>query len=687
MCRISPPAPGLPVGPGRVVGQALDVRATSGRRRSTGTGPPARRPHRSAVDARPSRSRPWRPSGRRRRRSGPRTSGSRSRPRSSLRQTAGPNHGLPAPASSAPLDRSTEMSWTGQPLAQRPADAPVAAAGVAVEDEGALGGAERAAARGSWASPGARSMSGRLQRTPGRAHGLATTLTQTLDSLFAGTLARHDLAIAQRRRVTHDVHDHAPRPSTSSALRDRIHGTVIAPADPGYDEARVVVARRDRPPARGHRPGRRHRRRARGHRARPRDRPELAVRAGGPQRRRALDVVDGGIVLDVRGPRLARDRRRRPDRVGRRRADRASPTPRRPMPMTSRRASATRDPWGSPGLTLGGGIGYLVRRDGLTIDNLLAVELVTADGEVRVVDAEHEPDLFWAVRGGGGNVGVATRFHYRLHPVAEVTGGMLLLPATPAVARRCRADPDRGARGVSGDRQRDALPADAVRARVVARQGRRDGHACYAGPPDEADAGPRPGPRPRRAARRHGPPDPLPRDVPAGRPGLPPAGGREDATSSTRSTSRRRRPSSSGSPRSSVDVADARGPAAALGGAAARVPDDATAYAHRERRFMATVAAFYAGPRRSARRSRPGSTTLVQALDPVAGRLRQLRRRRGRGARPRRLSRRRRGSGWPRIKRRYDPENLFRRNQNVAARSGRLRGAGLYGSSGTAGRS
>jgi FAD binding domain len=88
---------------------------------------------------------------------------------------------------------------------------------------------------------------------------------------------------------------------------------------------------------------------------------------------------------------------------------------------------------GIGGLTLGGGIGYLVRKHGLTVDDLLAAELVTADGEVLHVDDDSHPDLFWAIRGGGGNFGVATRFRFRLHPLDRVVGGMLLLPATPEV--------------------------------------------------------------------------------------------------------------------------------------------------------------------------------------------------------------------------------------------------------------
>jgi FAD/FMN-containing dehydrogenase len=85
---------------------------------------------------------------------------------------------------------------------------------------------------------------------------------------------------------------------------------------------------------------------------------------------------------------------------------------------------------GIGGLTLGGGVGYLVRKYGLTIDDLLAAEIVTADGQLSRVDANTQPDLFWAIRGGGGNFGVVTRFQFRLHEVDSVVGGMLFLPAT-----------------------------------------------------------------------------------------------------------------------------------------------------------------------------------------------------------------------------------------------------------------
>jgi FAD/FMN-containing dehydrogenase len=80
---------------------------------------------------------------------------------------------------------------------------------------------------------------------------------------------------------------------------------------------------------------------------------------------------------------------------------------------------------GIAGLTLGGGIGYMDRFAGLTCDNLLGAEIVTADGQVLQVGEDTHPDLFWALRGGGGNFGVVTSFRYRLHPVTEVFGGLL----------------------------------------------------------------------------------------------------------------------------------------------------------------------------------------------------------------------------------------------------------------------
>jgi FAD/FMN-containing dehydrogenase len=90
---------------------------------------------------------------------------------------------------------------------------------------------------------------------------------------------------------------------------------------------------------------------------------------------------------------------------------------------------------GIGGITLGGGVGLLSRKHGLTIDSLLAAEIVTADGELVHTDEDSHPDLFWAIRGGGGNFGVVTRLQFRLHEVDDIVGGMMMLPATPDVLR------------------------------------------------------------------------------------------------------------------------------------------------------------------------------------------------------------------------------------------------------------
>jgi len=87
---------------------------------------------------------------------------------------------------------------------------------------------------------------------------------------------------------------------------------------------------------------------------------------------------------------------------------------------------------GIAGLTLGGGVGWLVRKYGLSCDNLLAVDVVTADGQFQRATPEENGDLFWALRGGGGNFGVVTAFRYRLHPVSTVLAGLVIHPRDAA---------------------------------------------------------------------------------------------------------------------------------------------------------------------------------------------------------------------------------------------------------------
>jgi FAD/FMN-containing dehydrogenase len=88
---------------------------------------------------------------------------------------------------------------------------------------------------------------------------------------------------------------------------------------------------------------------------------------------------------------------------------------------------------GVGGLTLGGGIGFLIGRHGLSCDNLAGAEIVTVDGSVLELGEDEHTDLFWAIRGGGGNFGVVTRLDFRLHPVREIVGGVLVWPIEAAV--------------------------------------------------------------------------------------------------------------------------------------------------------------------------------------------------------------------------------------------------------------
>ena len=213
-----------------------------------------------------------------------------------------------------------------------------------------------------------------------------------------------------------------------SDLRAQLNGKVIASDDAGYDDARrVVFTGFDRRPAAI----------VRAADASDVSRvvsvaretgAELAVRSGGHSRA-GHGTSEGGIVLDLSAMNAVEV-----DAGGRTAWAQTGATTGDYTKATGEHGLATglgdTPTVGLGGITLSGGIGFLVRKNGLTIDDLLAAEVVTADGELLEVDEETHPDLFWALRGGGGNFGVATGLRFRLHEIDEVVGGMLMLPAS-----------------------------------------------------------------------------------------------------------------------------------------------------------------------------------------------------------------------------------------------------------------
>ncbi len=158
---------------------------------------------------------------------------------------------------------------------------------------------------------------------------------------------------------------------------------------------------------------------------------ELAVRSGGHSRA-GHGTSERGIVLDLsamNAVEIDADGRAAWAQTGVRAGDYTRATGVRGLATGLGDTASV----GLGGITLGGGIGFLVRKHGLTIDDVLAAEVVTADGGRLDVDEHAHPDLFWALRGGGGNFGVVTRLRLRLHEIDQVVGGILVLPASADV--------------------------------------------------------------------------------------------------------------------------------------------------------------------------------------------------------------------------------------------------------------
>ena len=450
------------------------------------------------------------------------------------------------------------------------------------------------------------------------------------------------------------------QPNISIAqLRAELAGQVIGADDVGYDEAReVFVPNVDRRPAVI---------------VRPADASEvayivslaresgleLAVRSGGHSSA-GHGVSEGGIVLDLslmKALEIDPDRRVAWAESGLTAGEVTSALGAHGLAVGFGDTGSV----GIGGLTLGGGVGYLVRKHGLTIDDLLAADIVTADGRLLRADAEHHSDLFWAIRGGGGNFGVAARFQYRLHSVDTVTSGMLILPATPQVIASFIAAAEAAPEELSTIAT--VMPAppmpfvpDEHRGRLVVMA-----TLVHAGP---AEAGER-AVAPFRALAT-----PIVDMLrPMSYPELyPPENGayRPRATARTlfldtvdRGVAERILEHLRAST-AQMAVAQLR----VLGGAMARVPAEATAFAHRTSRLMLNVAAVYATPDEAPVHEAWVTKAAAALRQADAGAyvnfLADEGEQRIRAAYP--------GRTWDRlaaIKLQYDPTNLFRLNQNI----------------------
>jgi len=449
-------------------------------------------------------------------------------------------------------------------------------------------------------------------------------------------------------------------------LRGHLRGALCYPGEPGYDEARTIWnAMIDRRPAAIVRAAAAEDvARAIGV-ARERQLP-LSVRGGG-HNIAGLAVCDGGLMIDLSPLKTVRvDPARRTARVepGATLADFDKAAQAFGLATPLGINSTT----GVAGLTLGGGFGWLSRKHGLTIDNLAGADVVLASGAQVHASAEENPDLFWALRGGGGNFGVVTSFEFRLHPIGpEITAGLVVYPFSDAVRilrkyrEIVRSAPDELSCWAV---LRKAPPLPFLPAEVHGREVLILA-MCHIGPREQAEAAVAPLRALGKPVGEHVGAMPFVAWQQAFDPLLTP--GRRnywkshdfvelgDATIDLLAEYAARLPS----PECEIFVGH-------LGGAVNRVPADATAYPHRDVNFVMNVHTRWGDPAEDGA-CIGWARTFFDAMAPHAtGGVyvnfmpedeAQRVRRGAYGANYERLSR---------LKARYDPENLFQRNQNIA---------------------
>jgi FAD/FMN-containing dehydrogenase len=448
-----------------------------------------------------------------------------------------------------------------------------------------------------------------------------------------------------------------------ASLRDRLTGQLITPGSGDFDAARATPFRDGRHPLAIARVASAADVAAVVDVARDNGLP-LAVRSGGHSVA-GYSVVDDSVVIDFsRMKRVDIDPVTRIARVqpGATSGDLAGPAGAHGLALSTGDTHSV----GMGGLVTGGGVGFMVRKHGLAIDNLVQAQVVTAAGEIVTASETSHPDLFWAIRGGGGNVGIVTEFTFRLAAVDRILGGDLMLPATPEVIRGyldyATTAPDdlTMIAHVMHAPPAPYVPADRVGELVLSilvswTGGIDDGQEALAplralATPVADAVAPMPYPgiyaftahqaEPHRASIRMMFADAL-SDAAV-----------EDILAAMRA------------PSSPYSIVQLRG----LGGAFGRVAPDATAFAHRRRRYFVAVIAIWLDPAEDRAPHEAWTGALWKAIrhegeGVYVNFLEQEGPGRVREAYP--------GGTWERlaaVKHRYDPGNLFRFNQNVPPR-------------------